>query len=391
MFAMFPAEKRIVPQIVYGMAAMLAPSIGPTIGGYLTESLSWHWLFLVNLVPGLIVSTLVWNLVRIDRPMPELLRLIDLRGLFYMALFLGCTEYALDEGPRHDWFGDDAVALTATVAAVSAVLFFHRAFTAAHPIVDLRAFANRNFAVGTVLVTAIGLCMYTLVYLTPLFLGSVRGYNSLQIGEVMMTQGLAMFFSAPLAGRLTRVIGIRTMLAIGIINLSLGTALCMNVTADWGFWQFALPQVLRGNGLLFCMFPMTNIALGTLPVHELKNASGLFNVMRNIGGAIGLALINTLINARSWLHWQMLGESVRDDRPAVREALGGMAAAARNGIGGDGAQAGTAMLMHQMQQQVAVQTFGDLFLMLALMMATTMLLLPLIEKPRNEVPAEAAH
>jgi DHA2 family multidrug resistance protein len=271
------------------------------------------------------------------------------------------------------------------------VLFFRRMFSAEHPIVDLRAFANRNFAVGTALVTAIGVCMYTLVYITPLFLGQVRGYNSLQIGEVMMTQGLAMFFSAPLAGRLVRVIGIRTMLAIGIFNLTLGTVLCTRITADWGFAQFALPQILRGNGLLFCMFPMTNIALGTLPAHELKNASGLFNVMRNIGGAIGLALINTLINERTWLHWQMLGESVRDDRPVVREALGGMAALAQHGGVGDGALAGSAMLMHQMQQQVAVQTFEDLFLMLALMMATTILLLPLIEKPRNEMPAEAAH
>ena len=139
-----------------------------------------------------------------------------------------------------------------------------------------------------------------------------------------------------------------------------------------------MPQIFRGNGFLFCMFSMTNIALGTLPMSEVKNASGLFNVMRNIGGAIGLALINTLINERSWLHWQMLGESVRASRPPVREMLA-------TGQAITGSEAGAmSLLMRQMQQQVAVMTYGDMFALISMMMASVLLILPLIRTPRPQ-------
>ncbi|GAC1620181.1 MAG: DHA2 family efflux MFS transporter permease subunit [Nevskia sp.] len=391
MFAMFPPAKRVVPQILFGMASTLAPSIGPTVGGYLTESFSWHWLFLINVVPGTIVSIAVWKLVHIDKPMPELLKKIDLWGLAFMAMFLGSFEYVLDEGPRHDWFSEDSVAFCAVSATVGGLLFFWRAFTAETPIVDLRAFRDRNFALGTVLALSIGMGMYTLVYLTPLFLGQVRGYNSLQIGEVMMVQGAAMFFTAPLAGRLSKVMASRTMVAIGLLGIVVGTYLNSRLTADWGALEFALPQVFRGCGFLLSFFGMTTIALGTLPLAELKNASGLFNVMRNVGGAIGLASVNSLINSRNWLHWQMLGESVRDDRPAVREALAGSSAIARGALGGSGQAEGLGLIARQMQQQVAVMTFGDMFLMITGIMLVAMLLLPFIKPPSHAVPADAAH
>ena len=391
LFTMFPAEKRVLPQILFGMASTLAPSLGPTVGGYLTESFSWHWLFLVNVIPGTLVAFAVWNLVRIDKPMPELFKTIDLWGLVFLAMFLGSFEFVLDEGPRKDWFSEDAVAICAVTASLGAVLFFWRSFTTRNPIVDLRAFGNRNFALGTVLAMAVGIGLYTLVYLTPLFLGQVRGYNSLQIGRVMMVQGAAMFFSAPLAGRLSKFMSMRQMVAMGLSFVVIGTWLNSHLTADWGALQFALPQVFRGSGFLLCFFSMTNIALGTLPQSEIKNASGLFNVMRNIGGAVGLASVNSLINSRNWLHWQMLSESVRDDRPAVREALHSSAALAHGAFGGSGEAEGLGLIARQMQQQVAVMTYGDMFLMISAVMIVAMLVLPFIQTPKSTVPADAAH
>ncbi|WP_293003181.1 DHA2 family efflux MFS transporter permease subunit [Nevskia sp.] len=385
MFAMFPPEKRVLPQILFGMASTLAPSIGPTVGGYLTQSFSWHWLFLINVIPGLLVSAAVWNLVRIDKPMPELLKTIDLWGLAFLAVFLGSFEYFLDEGPRNDWFAKDSVAICAVTAVLGGTLFFWRSFTAKNPIVDLRAFGNRNFAIGTVLASALGMGLYTLIYLTPLFLGQVRGYNSLQIGQVMIVQGAAMFFTAPLAGKLLKVISLRTMVALGLSLAATGAWLNGHLTADWGALQFALPQVLRGSGFLLCFFSMTNIALGTLPPAELKNASGLFNVMRNIGGAIGLASVNSLINSRTWLHWQMLGESVQADHPAVRDAM-----TAGRALTGSDAGA-MSLIARQMQQQVAVMTYSDMFTMIAGVLLVALLLLPFITAPKHEVPADAAH
>jgi len=384
MYLMFPPEKRILPQVLFGLTATLAPSIGPTIGGWLTASASWHWLFLINVIPGFAVAFAVWRLVRIDEPQPELLKIIDLRGLLWMALFLGCFEYTLDEGPRNDWFAQDSVAISAIVAVLAGTLFFHRMFTAKNPIVDLRAFADRNFALGTVLALAVGISLYTLIYLTPLFLGQVRGYNSLQIGHVMIAQGAAMFFSAPLAGKLAKFIKPKTMLAIGICNVSLGAWLNSRLTADWSVMEFIVPQIFRGNGFLFCMFSMTNIALGTLPPSEVKNASGLFNVVRNIGGALGLALVNTLIHERSWLHWQMLSESVRPGDPQVQAMLA-------TGRAVTGSEAGAmSLLTQQMQQQVAVMTYGDMFALVAMTMASVLLILPLIRAPKGPPSAEAA-
>lgn len=390
-FLLFPFRLQTVATTIAGVAAVIAPTTGPVVGGWITETFSWHWLFLINVVPGAIVSVAVWNLVRIDKPMPELLRSIDLWGLAFMAVFLGSFEYVLDEGPRKDWFSEDSVALCAVTATIGGLLFFWRAFTAKTPIVDLHVFRNRNFALGSVLAMAIGLGLYTLIYLTPLFLGQVRGYNSLQIGEVMMVQGAAMFVSAPIVGRLSRYFDLRVLIAFGLVFIATGSWLNGQLTDDWGPLEFAVPQIFRGAGFLFCMFSMTNIAMGTLPANEVKNASGVFNVMRNLGGAIGLASINTLINSRSWLHWQMLSESVRDDRPAVREALAGTTALARNALGGSGQSEGLSLIARQMQQQVAVMTYGDLFMLIAAVMLGVLLLLPLIEKPKIEVPAEAAH
>ncbi len=378
MYLMFPPAKRILPQVLFGLIATLAPSVGPTIGGWLTESVSWHWMFLINVLPGFAVAYAVWHLVKIDRPQPELLKVIDLRGLLFMAVFLGCFEYTLDEGPRNDWFSQDSIAICAVMAVLAGMLFFHRMFTAEHPVVDLRAFADRNFALGTVLAMAVGMSLYTLIYLTPLFLGQVRGYNSLQIGHVMIAQGVAMFLTAPIAGRLSKILSLKTMLAIGICSVSIGAWLNSRLTADWSVVEFIVPQIFRGSGLLLCMFSMTSMALGTLPMSEVKNASGLFNVMRNIGGAIGLALINTLINERSWLHWQMLSESVRGSHPPVREML-----AAGQTITGSEAGA-MSLLMRQMQQQVAVMTYGDMFALVSMMMASVLLVLPLIRSPRTQ-------
>lgn len=383
-FIMFPAEKRVLPQVLFGLTATLAPSIGPTIGGWLTASLSWHWLFLINVLPGLAVGYAVWRLVRIDQPQPELLKTIDLRGLAYMAVFLGCFEYTLDEGPRNDWFAQDSVAVCAVIAALGAVLFFHRMFTARHPIVNLRTFADRNFALGTVLAMAVGMGLYTLVYLTPLFLGQVRGYNSLQIGHVMIAQGVAMFVTAPIAGRLSRIISHKTMLGLGLVNVMIGAWLNSKLTTDWGVAEFIVPQIFRGSGFLLCMFSMTNIALGTLPLSEVKNASGLFNVMRNIGGALGLALVNTLINERSWLHWQMLDESLRASHRPVQDML-------VTGRAITGSETGAlGLLSQQLQQQVAVMTYGDMFALVAMLMGTVLLLLPMIRPPRPQPGGDAA-
>ncbi|NNC00811.1 MFS transporter, partial [Corallococcus exiguus] len=197
---------------------------------------------------------------------------------------------------NNDWFQDELVLILAIVCVVSAFCFFYRAFTARHPIVDLRAFSDRNFAVGCAFSFVMGIGLYGLTYLYPLYLGRVRGYSSLQIGETMFVTGICMFFMAPVAGILSRKLDPRVMMAMGFVSFAAGTWMASGITKDWDFYELLWPQILRGVGLMICMVPINNIALGTLSPSRLKNASGLYNLTRNLGGAVGLALINTILN-----------------------------------------------------------------------------------------------
>ncbi len=201
-FTVFPKSRQNMVTPIIGLIATLAPTVGPTVGGYLTEALSWHWLFFINVIPGIAVTAAALALIDFDKPDYSLLDHFDWWGLFAMAGFLGALEYVLEEGPRNDWLQDDAIAYAAIFSVLSAVAFFYRAFTAPAPIVDLRAFGNRNFAIGSMFSFVLGIGLYGLTYLYPVYLAQVRGYNSLMIGETMFVSGLTMFIAAPVVGQL---------------------------------------------------------------------------------------------------------------------------------------------------------------------------------------------
>ena len=188
-------------------------------------------------------------------------------------------------------------------------MFFVRVLTARVPIVDLRAFTNRNFALGSLFSFVLGIGLYGLTYLYPVYLAQVRGYDALMIGDTMFVSGLAMFATAPIAGQLSQRFDPRYVLIAGFLLFALGTWQMTYVTKDWDFWELLWPQIFRGIGLMFAIVPVTNTALGTLPPDRVKNASGLFNLTRNLGGAIGLAAINTVLNDRMDLHLARLHES----------------------------------------------------------------------------------
>ena len=206
-----------------GLIATLAPTIGPTVGGYMTDALSWHWLFFINIVPGLIVAAATWLLVDFDKPDLSLLENFDWWGLLSMAGFLGALEYVLEEGPRHDWFDDTAITVVRWSSALSAIVFFARVLTARAPIVDLKAFVNRNFAVGSLFSFVLGIGLYGLTYIYPVYLAQIRGYDALMIGDTMFVSGAAMFLSAPLAGQLSQRFDPRFMLMGGFVLFAIGT------------------------------------------------------------------------------------------------------------------------------------------------------------------------
>ncbi len=381
-FRLFPRERQAGVSVLIGLVATMAPTLGPTLGGWITQTASWHWLFLINVVPGVIVSVLVLLFVRVDRPDLGLLKKVDLPGIALVAIFLGCLQYVLEEGPGEDWFANRHILAISAISAAGAVLFFWRELTIAHPVIELRAFVNRNFAIGCAFSFVIGVGLYGSVYLMPLYLGQVRGYDAYEIGVTMMVTGMFQFLSAPLAGMLARKIDLRLMLAIGLGLFGLGLYLNAGVTAEWGYWELFVPQAVRGLSLMLCFVPINNIALGLLPHEQLQNASGLYNLMRNLGGAIGLAVINTQLASRFDMHLAHLAERVNGARIAVSGAFEGLTARLEPLLGLD-AEAAALKLMHGLvTREAMVLTFADLFLMVGAVFAVALSFMPLVRKVR---------
>ncbi|HUO54946.1 MAG TPA: DHA2 family efflux MFS transporter permease subunit, partial [Rhodoblastus sp.] len=389
-YSIFPRDKTIIVAPIIGLVATLAPTIGPTVGGYLTDLFSWRWLFLINIGPGILVTLATWLLVDFDRPDLLLVKNFDWIGLVSMAFFLGALEYLLEEGPARNWFDDGRIVWAAALSASGALVFFARVFRAPNPIVDLRAFADRNFWTGSLASFVLGVGLYGLTYLYPIYLARVRGFSALQIGETMFVTGLCQFIAAPIVGRLLVKVDLRLMIGFGFLAFALGAAIPATITKDWGFNELLAPQMLRGFSLMFMMVPINNLALGTLPPAQLKNASGLFNVTRNLGGAVGLAVINTALDKRFDLHIQRLHESLAWSNTRTQEFLAKLGAIYGQ-YGDEATQAATRQLAALARREAIVMAVADVFLGMAVLFAVMAGLAPFMRRPTAAPPPDAAH
>lgn len=392
-FTLFGPNRSVLQQVMVGMVATLAPSIGPTLGGWVSEHSSWHWLFLINIGPGLVATYFVWTYIPKSRINAGLLRRIDVWGLIAMAVFLGSFEYVFEEGPTAGWLEDAHLVQWMAICVVAACIFFWRAFASENPVVNLRVFADRNFALNSMMVTVVGFGLFGTVYLMPLFLGQVRGLSSMQIGMVMSIGGLGMFLGGPLAGVLIRRTDPRYVVATGLMLTSVGLYWNSFLTAESGFNELFWPQLLRGAGIIMSMVPVNFLALGTLTPPQLPNATGLITVCRNLGGAVGLALLNTMRLNYNGLHVQELGAGMDPTRPEVQAYIAAAESRFRMMGEADPHAAAIAQLTQYLQREAAVMSFANMFFVMAFAFAAMLLLVPLIKAPKHRpggAPA-AAH
>ena len=311
-FLIFPEEKRHVVTIIVGLVVTIAPTLGPTLGGYITDIFSWHFMFLLNVLPGIFVFFVVFSYGHFhDKPNYNLLQKFDYVGIIIMALTLGGLQYVLEEGNKKDWFDDNLIVILSIVVLLGFIILIVWELKYINPILDLSAFKNKNFTLGCIYSFILGLGLYNAVYLLPLFLFSVSGFNTIQIGFTMMFTGIAQFISAPIAGTLVKKgLDLRIVLGIGIVMFSLGCYLNSCLTPDSKTLELALPQFIRGIALMFCFIPINDIALGKISAEQIQNASGLYNLMRNLGGAIGIAMINNILNNKTKIATQYLKENI---------------------------------------------------------------------------------
>ncbi|WP_158807352.1 DHA2 family efflux MFS transporter permease subunit [Beijerinckia sp. L45] len=309
-FHFFKGPARMYAAAVIGTIASVAPTLGPVIGGYITDTLDWHWLFFVNVVPGLAITILVPLLVRIDEPDVKLLRGADYLGIALMAVFLSTLEYVLEEGTRWNWFDDATIRDCAWISGVAGILFITRSLTFSNPVVDLRAFGNRNFAIGCILSFITGIGIFATIYLTPLFLGYVRGYSAWQTGTAIFSTGAASLAGVPLYIIMAKRFDTRWLMMGGLAMFGTAMFTYSWITHDWGGDQLLLPQILRGLPQVFAVAPSVTLGLGSLSPERLKYASGLFNMMRNLGGAVGIAACSAILNSRTNFHFVMIASNM---------------------------------------------------------------------------------
>jgi MFS transporter, DHA2 family, multidrug resistance protein len=393
-FYYFQNHQRVIAAAVIGALASLAPTFGPTIGGWITDHYSWHWLFFINLVPGIFVAVFVPLLVKIDQADWSVWRGADYLGMILMALCLGCLEYTLEEGPRWNWFEDNVILTTAWISVLTGIAFIWRSLAFKNPFVELRALKSLNFALGCFFSFVTGIGIFATIYLTPLFLGRVRGYSALQIGEAVFSTGIFQLLAIPFYTFLARRIDLRWLMMFGLACFTLGMWEFTSLTHDWSWRELLLPQALRGFAQQFTIAPIVTLTLGGLAPSRLKSASGLFNLMRNLGGAIGIAACGTILNDRANLHFLRLAEHLNATNTAMQEMLHRFSVHFAALSGGDpvhGQAAALKQLWSLTWREAQVQTFADAFLAIAASLAIATVLVPLLRKvvPPSSQPADA--
>ena len=320
-FLLFPVRLHAIATTMAGIMAVLAPTVGPVVGGWITETFSWHWLFLINVIPGVIAATATPFLLPRKKINFSELAFLDVYSLALMAIALASLEIALKQAPQHGWLAPLSSVLFA-LSLVSALVFARRTLRAAHPVVELSTLGARSFAIGCALSFCLGVGLFGSVYLMPVFLAYTRGHDAFEIGTIMLVTGCAQLVTAPIAGALESRCDPRWLSAVGfsLFALGLGCSAFQSRVADFDemFW----PQVVRGIAIMFCLLPPTRLALGALTATQVPDASGLFNLMRNLGGAIGIALIDTILYGRTAGHAEALRDRLLAGDITAAQAIG---------------------------------------------------------------------
>jgi DHA2 family multidrug resistance protein len=378
-FKMFPKHLHARAILIAGIAAMLAPSLGPFAGGYIAGHFGWNWLFYINIPIGLVVAGVVFALVRIDRADRASLRTLDLVAFAALAATLTCLEVMLKVAPEDHWRAPRDYTLAAVVAGAGYV-FVRRCVGRGEPLIDLGPLRERGFAAACFFNFVLGVGLFGSLYLLPLFLGFVRAHTPLEIGSIMTVVGVAQLISAPFASIADRRLPAQWVAFAGFAIFGTGALLNGFETPRTDFSELILPQILRGGALLLCILPATNVALDELPPAALANASALLNLMRNVGGAIGIGLVDTIINVRpAAIATQLVSGLARGDANVAKFV--GLPAGLLAGVDLRHPDPDDARFFRPFIERAAATTaFNEAWFLLAAVMLLSLLALPLLRR-----------
>jgi DHA2 family multidrug resistance protein len=378
-FIMFPKHLQDRATMIASVIALMAPTMGPLIGGWITETYSWHWLFLINIVPGLLVVATVAALVDVDQAHWDHFVKLDYLALGLLALALACLEILLKQAPEIGWTSWQSLSLGG-LSVGGGIAVIRRCSRASEKLVDFENFRDRNFTIGCWYSFTLGAGLYGSVYLMPLFLAFVREHSPLEIGEIVVVTGLAQVLVAPIAVVAEARFDCRLVTLFGYLLLAIGLLWGGTLTYQSDFNELFWPQVVRGMALPFCLLPTTRLALGRLPVDRLQSASGLFNLMRNLGGAIGIALIDTVLETRSEGHATALVKELQAGNRATALFVGLPPDRFHGQPMGPADQATVDLVAPLVRRAATVMSFNEAWLMLGLLLLVSLMVLPILKK-----------
>jgi DHA2 family multidrug resistance protein len=390
----FRPEDRGKAMGFWGLGIVVAPILGPVLGGWLTDTYSWRWVFYINLPVG-ITSLIMTQLFLFDPPyLRQQVTKVDYWGIGLLALWIGCLQIALDLGQEHDWFSSHFITFLVTTACICVVAFIIREWVAKEPIVDLRVFKNRTYSTGVFLMTTLGFVLYGSLVLLPIMLQTLLGYPSLQAGIAMAPRGMGSLIGMPVIGLLIGKIDARKLIAIGLIAGAVTLIWLGQLNLDAGYWDIFWPQFFQGLGLSALFVPLTTVSMDSIPRERMGNATSLFNLMRNLGGSIGIAVTGSLLSRKEQVFTNIYGANVDAYSPSSRA----MFESIRAGFLAAGADITTATdrayasLFGTVQQQAAMASFVQVFRLLGVIFLVLLPLIFLMRRPRSGAgPGAAAH
>ncbi|HEX6465895.1 MAG TPA: DHA2 family efflux MFS transporter permease subunit [Terriglobales bacterium] len=390
----FPPQDRGKAMGFWGLGIVVAPMLGPVLGGWLTDSYSWRWVFYIN-VPIGIIAVFLTSIFVFDPPyIKRSAGKIDFWGMGYLALGISCLQILLDKGQEEDWFGSNFIRTLCVLAIVGFAAFIIRELTTEHPVVDLSVFKIRTYATGVFLMTALGFVLYGSTVLIPLLLQTLLGYPALQAGIAMLPRGLGSFIAMPAVGALLAKVKAHYLLVCGILLGSFAMWRLSHLNMDVGYWNFFWALIWQGIGMGLIFIPLTTITNDPIPVERMGNATSIFNLMRNIGASIGISMVQTIVTRHSQVHVNTLSANVTPTNLQAQGIVNGMKGMLMTQAGADPATAqrmASGVIENMIRQQAAIMSFNDVFWLLAVIFLLMLPLILLMRPPRKKGGAAMMH
>jgi DHA2 family multidrug resistance protein len=381
---LLPKTKQPVGLALFALSATFAPAIGPTIGGYLTENWGWEYIFYVNLAPGVLMIGMLWFSLDTKPMKLELLRQGDWPGVITLAIGLSALQTVLEEGNKDDWFGSAFIVRLSIVAAVALALFLWIELTSERPLLNLRLLARRNFGFGILANFLLGTALYGSVFIMPVYLSRVQGYNAEQIGMVLAWTGLPQLVLIPMVPWLMKRFDARLVIGVGFALFATSNFMNIYMTADYGSDQLFWPNVVRAIGQALVFAPLSAVATAGIEAENAGSASGLFNMVRNLGGAVGIAVLQTFLTKREQYHSNVLSQSISLLEQATRTRLEELTQHFVNhGVidRADASRRAVIAVGHIVQKQAFILAFSDTFYLLGAALLVALMATLLLSKP----------